>query len=260
MAARISVSNDGIRIAYDVTGQGPALMLLHGAGKTRRDWGKLGYVDRLKSDFTVITVDTRGTGDSDILVDIADYAIEKLCDDLCRIADACGANRFLVWGYSFGGNIARYLAAWTDRVIALAAIGVPFGPAVDRDFDQFITEFVHKWQPVADAYKAGGMTEQERKSAIKGRIPVWVACFQAMRAWPAIMPGDLHCPTLLVMGTKNTSALKWVQANRDVLEHSAVQVEIIDGLNHSQEFTTIDRVFPVVLNFFKHCDLGSPTI
>ena len=70
-----STSVGGTRIAYDVTGSGSALMLLHGAGKTRRDWHKLGYVERLKDDFTVITADIRGTGDSDHLYDIVDYAL-----------------------------------------------------------------------------------------------------------------------------------------------------------------------------------------
>ena len=41
-------SPDGAHIAYDVSGHGSALMLLHGAGKTRQDWHKLGYVERLR--------------------------------------------------------------------------------------------------------------------------------------------------------------------------------------------------------------------
>ena len=256
MATKFVTSLDGIRIAYDVTGQGPALILLHGAGKTRRDWHKVGYVDRLKNDFTVITIDIRGTGESDILTDTADYAIEKICKDITSVADACDAQRFLVWGYSFGGNIARYLGAWTNRVIALAMIGVPFGPAVDKDFDQFVTEFVTKWQPVADAYKAGGLAEQDRKSAIKGRIPVWVACFQAMRAWPKIEPGDIRCPSLLLLGTKNTSMLKWAESNAEVLKSAAVQLEVVAGLNHRQEFSKIGQVFPVVRQFFNRYNSG----
>ena len=106
MVTKFVTSTDGTRIAYDVTGQGPALMLLHGAGKTRRDWHKVGYVDRLKDDFTVITVDIRGPGDSDVRVDIGEYAVEKICDDLVGVAEACKAKEFLIWGYSFGGNIA----------------------------------------------------------------------------------------------------------------------------------------------------------
>lgn len=47
-------SEDGTRIAYDVTGKGPALVLLNGIGKTRRDWHQLGYVDGLKKNYRVM--------------------------------------------------------------------------------------------------------------------------------------------------------------------------------------------------------------
>ncbi|MBU1879225.1 MAG: alpha/beta fold hydrolase, partial [Chloroflexi bacterium] len=120
MTTRFSTSPDGTRIAYDVAGRGPALMLLHGAGKTRRDWHTLGYVERLSPDFTVITVDIRGTGESDRPLDIASYAIERICGDLYAVADACDSQRFAVCGFSFGGNIARYLGAWSQRVTAAA--------------------------------------------------------------------------------------------------------------------------------------------
>jgi pimeloyl-ACP methyl ester carboxylesterase len=132
------------RIAYDVEGQGPALMLLHGAGKTRRDWYKQGYVARLRDDFTVITVDLRGTGESDYLVEINDYTIEKICQDLYTVADACGVAQFAILGFSFGGNIARYPAIWSERITGIAVIGVPFGRAVDQAFEQYIIGFEPK--------------------------------------------------------------------------------------------------------------------
>ena len=37
MQTKFIKSPDGTQIAYEITGQGPALMLLHGAGKTRHD-------------------------------------------------------------------------------------------------------------------------------------------------------------------------------------------------------------------------------
>jgi pimeloyl-ACP methyl ester carboxylesterase len=61
-------------------------------------------VERLKEEFTVITVDIRGTGESDFLTDIGDYTIEKICADLNAVADACEIQGFAVWGFSFGGN------------------------------------------------------------------------------------------------------------------------------------------------------------
>jgi pimeloyl-ACP methyl ester carboxylesterase len=249
MATLFSTSVDGTRIAYDVTGNGPALMLLHGAGKTRRDWHKLGYVERLQDDFTVIAVDIRGTGDSDQLYDIADYGIEKICEDLYAVADACDAREFAVWGFSFGGSIARYLGAWSDRVTAIAVIGVPFGPAVHEDFDRFIDQFLKRWEPLILAAGAGAVPQSTSK--IKGQIPALAACFQAMRDWPGVEPGEVGCPVLLLTGTKNKSTLEWAEANRGALDASGVQIEVIDGLTHDQEFTKIDRVFPVVSAFFK---------
>lgn len=251
MKTQFAQSPDGTRIAYDVAGNGPALMLLHGAGKERRDWHKLGYTERLQSHFTVITVDLRGSGDSGLRTEIDDYAIEKIVADLHAVAGACQAPRFAVWGFSLGGNIARYLGSWSERVAALAILGVPFGPAVDEAFDQFIDEFVAKWGPVAEAYRAGELNAEKRQSAIKGRIPVWVACFQAMRTWPAISPAEMKCPTLLLAGSKNRAALSWVEANPTALESAGVRVEIVEGLTHPQEFSQIERVFPIVEPFLK---------
>jgi pimeloyl-ACP methyl ester carboxylesterase len=250
MTTLFSTSPDGTHIAYDVTGSGPALMLLHGAGRTRRDWHNVGYVERLKHDFTVITVDMRGTGESDTLTHTSDYVIDLIYQDLITVADVCGVQRFAIWGFSFGGNIARYLGAWSERVTAMAVIGVPFGPAVDEAFDRYIDEFVQKWAPLVQADKEGTWS-QEKKSPVKGHIPVFLACFQAMRDWPRVDPGDVSCPTLLLVGTKNKNVINWIQTEREALDSANIQVEIIAGLTHTQEFSEIDRVFPVVSSFLK---------
>jgi len=251
MKSLFVTSKDGTRIAYDVTGEGPPLMLLHGAGKTRHDWHAVGYVQRLKKDFTVIAVDIRGTGESDKRFDVRDYAIESICADLTMVADACHAEQFSVWGFSFGGNVARYLGAWTNRVIALAIIGIPFGRAVDEKFDRYIAELVKKWEPAVRDYNNGKLSEKERKEIRKRQLPVWLPCFQAMRDWPSIEPTDIHCPTMLLLGTKNKDMVNWVKANREVLEKARTRIEISEGLNHNQEFTEIDRVFPIVSAFLK---------
>ena len=250
MTTAFATSPDSTRIAYDITGQGPALMLLHGAGKTRRDWHKLGYVERLKAHFTVITVDIRGNGESEQRFDFADFAIEKICADVEAVADACDAQQFAIWGYSFGGNIARYLGAWSDRVTAIAMIGVPFGPAVDATFDHYIDQFVKQRTKQARAYIDGTKPRKARLSTVKDHIPTLWVTFQAMRDWPAIEPQAMRCPTLLLTGTKNENTMQWITANRDALDAAEIRIEVVDGLNHNQEFTEIARTYPIVSEFF----------
>jgi pimeloyl-ACP methyl ester carboxylesterase len=247
MKTQFAISPDGTRIAYDISGAGPALILLHGAGKDRGDWHKLGYVDRLSQQFKVISLDLRGSGESDYLTHVEDYRIEKLVADVHAVIQACGVEQFAVWGYSLGGNLARYLAAGSPGVQAVAVIGVPLDQAVNEAFDKYISAFVDKYAAEARAYLSGART----KAAIKGRIPVWVACFQAMRQWPATDFQAFRCPAMLLVGAENKTALSWAQAHQHSLARANIAVEIIPGLNHPQEFTCIDLVFPPVDAFLK---------
>ena len=91
MAPRYANSSDGTRIAFGVSGSGPVVMLLHGGGQTRRAWHDAGYVPRLAKEFTVITVDLRGNGESDKPAQAPAYAIDGLTDDLLAVADAARA-------------------------------------------------------------------------------------------------------------------------------------------------------------------------
>ena len=99
-----AISADGTRIAYEVCGSGPSLLLVHGGGTSRLDWYQAGFVDRLRASFAVITLDLRGHGESDAPIDPVDYSIDLLCRDLLAVADACGAGRFSLWGMSYGGK------------------------------------------------------------------------------------------------------------------------------------------------------------
>ncbi len=119
MPTQFAISPDGNPIAYDSCGAGPALMLLHGGDSSRQDWHAGGYVQRLQEEFTVITIDLRGHGKSGKPSDPASYTTEKLEQDLLAVADDCGVEQFILWGYSFGANVGRYLAVRSERVMSV---------------------------------------------------------------------------------------------------------------------------------------------
>lgn len=78
---RFATSPDGARIAFDAEGAGPAIIPLHGGGQTRRGWREAGYVSALSPEFTVISMDLRGSGESDKPETARDYAVSRLVED-----------------------------------------------------------------------------------------------------------------------------------------------------------------------------------
>ena len=76
---------DGMRIAYDVSGTGPILLLLHGLESSRSEWHDLGYVEQLSPSFTVVAMDLRGHGDG-IKVG-SRFRLEDCADDIAALAE-----------------------------------------------------------------------------------------------------------------------------------------------------------------------------
>ena len=84
------VSNDGVKISYDVAGEGRPLILLHGWVCDRSEWTEPGHTDALRRGLRVINVDLRGHGDSDKPHDPSAYRIERMTADVLAVADAEG--------------------------------------------------------------------------------------------------------------------------------------------------------------------------
>ena len=254
MTTSFAVSMDGVRIAYDVTGTGPALVLLHGGGQTRRVWQEAGYVTRLSAQFRVVTMDIRGHGESDKPANVEAYAIDRLCDDILSVADAAHAKRFSVWGCSYGANIGRYLPARSDRVTKVVIVGISFGAAAPSPFREYALNLRGKWTPVIEADRSGtldlhSLSEQDRALWKSGRIPLTVAQLGAILDWPQVEPADLRCPALWVVGTANENAMPSVNEYREGLGRTKVVLQVVPGLTHSEELTNIDDVLPPMIKF-----------
>ena len=57
-------NNQGVRIHYEVEGDGPPFVLLHGGLSNLEVWYEIGYVESLKKDYKLILIDARGYGAS----------------------------------------------------------------------------------------------------------------------------------------------------------------------------------------------------
>jgi pimeloyl-ACP methyl ester carboxylesterase len=112
----------GRRILYDVTGNGPALLLLMGAGESRKMWEW--QIPALAPSFQVITMDNRDCGASE--PETSPYSIADLATDVIALLAALNLAHAHVLGTSMGSMIALQVAldhpAWIDRLVLLSPL------------------------------------------------------------------------------------------------------------------------------------------
>ncbi|MDQ1279064.1 MAG: hypothetical protein QG670_324 [Thermoproteota archaeon] len=104
------VSNHGVRIHYEVEGQGPPLVLQHGLSSSLDAWRRNGYVMGLNPEYKLILVDARGHGESGKPYDLQAYSADLMTDDIVAVLDDLGVEKANYWGYSMGGAIGYQLA------------------------------------------------------------------------------------------------------------------------------------------------------
>lgn len=97
------ISKDGTSIAFDQSGTGPALILVHGAFMHRAiDPQAAQLADILSPHFTVFHYDRRGRGESG---DTQPYAVQREVEDIEALIDEAGRSAF-VYGVSSGAALA----------------------------------------------------------------------------------------------------------------------------------------------------------
>lgn len=120
----------GVKIFYQVAGDGPAVLLSNGFGATATMWA--GQVEAFKSEYKIITWDMRGHGETDSPADPAAYSEAETVEDAAAILDACGAKRAVMGGLSYGGYISlAFNLKYPERVRALMLFDT--GPGYKSD-------------------------------------------------------------------------------------------------------------------------------
>jgi pimeloyl-ACP methyl ester carboxylesterase len=139
------VSKDGTPIAFDRRGQGAPVILVDGALCSRAMGPSTPLAELLANNFTVITYDRRGRGDSG---DTAPYAVEREIEDLAALVDEAGGAAF-VYGVSSGAALTLEAAKRITGIKKLALYEAPF--IVDDSRDPITKEY---WALIGDAVAA----------------------------------------------------------------------------------------------------------
>jgi pimeloyl-ACP methyl ester carboxylesterase len=131
------LARPGARLAYEVTGTGPVVVLVHGFGLDLRMWDP--QAGALAGRFRVVRYDCRGFGASGPFDPGVPYTH---AEDLLALLDHLGIADAALVGLSFGGRVVLQAAlADPARVRGLALLGavldgVPWDPASDQALDE----------------------------------------------------------------------------------------------------------------------------
>jgi pimeloyl-ACP methyl ester carboxylesterase len=117
---------NGWRFRCRVTAQsGDPVILLHGFPETSLAWTEV-MLELERTGYTCFAPDQRGYSPGARPLDIEEYALPRLADDVVALADALGFERFHLvghdWGSAVGWTVLREHAA---RVVSWCALSVP---------------------------------------------------------------------------------------------------------------------------------------
>jgi pimeloyl-ACP methyl ester carboxylesterase len=221
-------SRDGTTIAYDVVGDGPALILVGGAFSFRgyKSWKQL--TELLAPRFTVLSYDRRGRGDSG---DAPEYAVELEIEDLDALVEAADGSAN-VFGMSSGGVLALRAAAVGVPIRRAVVYQPPFsvdasGHLPPPDFEPRLLELVRSGRRGAAAsyfMRQGIGVPRGFVVLFRLALPLWRNLEAVAHTLPydyAVMDGTVHgkplarepwasiaTPTLVVDGGKSPASLR----------------------------------------------------
>jgi 3-oxoadipate enol-lactonase len=208
---------NGVALAVDVKGDGPAVLFIHGYPLDRSIWThQLAALDG----WCRIAPDLRGSGQSDA-PDLG-YSMDTYAADLVALLDLLGIERVVLVGHSMGGYIAfEFLRRWRDRVRGLilvdsrAEADTPEGKkgrdtaaatARDQGAEAVADSMLAKM--LGASTLAGAPATVERVRGIMAAMPVagMVGALGAMRDRPdssAMLPELGGIPTLVIVGDED---------------------------------------------------------
>jgi haloacetate dehalogenase len=120
------VETSGAEINFVRGGEGPPVLLMHGYPQTHAMWHLV--APRLSEDFTVVSTDLRGYGDSSKPFgeeDHSTYSKRAMARDQAFVMRSLGFESFAVVGHDRGGRVGHRLALdYPERVTKLAVLDI----------------------------------------------------------------------------------------------------------------------------------------
>lgn len=249
-----------IDCVHSIEGRGPALFLIHGIGARRTGWTRL--VEQLKDDFTCISYDLRGHGDSPLPE--GRFGLDDLVDDLEQLRSKLAIERAHFAGHSLGGMIGpAYAKRYPERVLSLgllstaafrteddsAKVKAVVAAMRERGIGQVLDTLTARWFTDGFAEQRPDVIAWRKQQVMDTPPEVFLNVFD-IYAGTEMGPWlhEIANPTLVLTGELdggcNPRLNKLIAAAMPRSE-----LVVLDGLKHAILIEASDRVAPPVRQF-----------
>jgi pimeloyl-ACP methyl ester carboxylesterase len=253
-------SADSTTIAFDQSGQGPALILVAGAMNARANSS---LAARLAQHFSVFAYDRRGRGESG---DTLPYAALREIEDIDALISAAGGSAFL-FGHSSGGALALEAALQLggEKVKKLAIYEVPYND--DPEFQRAWRVYLQQLSELLEAGRRGdavalfmqyvgmpaeqieGMRHSPSWPALEAIAPTLAYDHAAILGEDVSVPveraAQVRVPTLLINGSASFPFMyETARTLSQAIPHA--QLRTLEGQDHAPA----DEVLAPVLEAF----------
>ncbi|MGX6604630.1 alpha/beta fold hydrolase [Micromonosporaceae bacterium Da 78-11] len=265
---------DGGTIAYEVSGDGPLVVLAHGMGDSRAAY-RFVVPGLVAAGYRVAAADLRGCGDSSATW--TEYSRTAIAGDLIALVRHLGGPAVLV-GHSISGGAVTIAAAQEPALISGVVELAPFtrkqsiklGDLRVKRFRAGMTRLlgatvlgnVGLWKSYLDvaypgAKPADWTTELGRidgKLREPGRMKVLQKMGQTAPTDAGAQLANVQCPVLIIEGTLDPDWADPAAEGRAILADLPAgrgTLELIDGAGHYPHAQFPDQVVALLLAFLK---------
>jgi pimeloyl-ACP methyl ester carboxylesterase len=207
------VTVDGVRLVYDVHGDGEPVVLVAGLGQPAVSWQFSILPPLVDAGYRVVTYDNRGVAPSD--APPAPYSVADMTRDLAGLMDALELGPSRVVGYSLGSWIVETLAVERPDLVRAAAFVAGFNRSsawerVEADAGRDIASLAPDGAAVPTSVDVADLLKYLPNDALQDDevVTTWASVFADQEPWPN--PGRLGQWEAAVAWTNDaTRATRW---------------------------------------------------
>ncbi len=204
-AAADDFDSAGVKIHYEIKGQGPPVILIHGLmASAKINWDWPGITPLLTNRHQVIALDCRGHGFSDKPTADGQYGL-KMVDDVVRLMDHLKIKQADVVGYSMGGMITMKLMALHPERVRSGVVGG--------------MGWLQQWDPLLGT--KDGTNQNAFIACVKGFSELALAEKEVR---------EIKTPFTVLMGERDPLRARTVEPLRQL--RPDVPINVIAGANH----------------------------